>query len=419
MLLMLMPLRYHIQKNKYFESVQKACTDPMFLVKANIFLSVAQECQPFLTKYQTDKPMLPFLADNLFTTLMHLLQRFVRDDVLKRMKTTVKLFSEDFKDQSNHKDASLINIGFVADKQLSKLRVRKKVSEQDVLTVIKETKEFLVTAVTKLLEKCPLKYTLVINLVWLDPQKIKEKPGLCEKQLKLSLQIISSAGKVRENKCDTILNQFRDFAVICKTSEDASEWPTGAHSRLDTFFHAQLAKEHAFKDLWEIVQKVLLLSHGQASVERGFSVNKNITVANMKERTLIAQRVIVDRLHHVGGVTNVVMTKELLKSAGCARQRYHEYLDEEKKKEHTQQTKKQQVLQDEVDQMKMKRRKLQNNMNALLTSADELAIEAEANDNTSVLAKSNALRRAAKDKEQELMKYDKNIEKKINEMKKR
>ncbi len=69
--------------------------------------------------------------------------------------------------------------------------------------------------------------------------------------------------------------------------------------------------------------------------------------------------------------------------------------------------------------MKMKRRKLQNNMNALLTSADELAIEAEANDNISVLAKSNALRRAAKDKEQELMKYDKNIEKKINEMKKR
>ncbi len=56
----------------------------------------------------------------------------------------------------------------------------------------------------------------------------------------------------------------------------------------------------------------------------------------MKERTLIAQRVIVDRLHHVGGVTNVAMTKELLKSAGCARQRYHEYLDEEKK-EHTQQ----------------------------------------------------------------------------------
>ena len=217
-------------KNKSFEVVEKACTDPMFLVKANIFLSIAQECQPFLIKYQTDKPMLPFVADSLFTTLKHLLQRFVTDDTLKRVKTPVKLFSEDFNDCDNHKDASLINIGFVADKLLSELRVRKKVSERDVFMVRKETKEFLVKDVTKLLEKCPLRYTLVRNLAWLDPQKKHEKPDLCEKQLKLCLQIISSAGQIKESKCDTILNQFRDFAAICKMSEDASQWPTGAHS---------------------------------------------------------------------------------------------------------------------------------------------------------------------------------------------
>ncbi|XP_030621193.1 Bloom syndrome protein homolog [Chanos chanos] len=81
-------------------------------------------------------------------------------------------------------------------------------------------------AVTKLLEKCPLRYTQVRNLAWLDPQKIKEKVDLCEKQLRLCLQIVSSAGQIRENKCDAIFNQFRDFAVICKTSEGATQWPT-------------------------------------------------------------------------------------------------------------------------------------------------------------------------------------------------
>lgn len=50
-------------------------------------------------------------------------------------------------------------------------------------------------------------------------------------------------------------------------------------------------------------------------------------------------------------------------------------------------------------------------MNALLASADELAVEAEATD------KSNALRKGAKDKEQQLMQYDKDIEKKIFEIK--
>lgn len=33
------------------------------------------------------------------------------------------------------------------------------------------------------------------------------------------------------------------------------------------------------------MRTVLLLSHGQASVERGFSVNREIEVENIKERT--------------------------------------------------------------------------------------------------------------------------------------
>ncbi len=59
----------------------------------------------------------------------------------------------------------------------------------------------------------------------------------------------------------------------------------------------------------------------------------------------------------------------------------------------------------------MERRKLQTNINAFLTSSGDLAIEAEA----TVLAKSNALRKAAKHKE--LVKYDKDIGKKSNETK--
>ncbi|KAL2102344.1 hypothetical protein ACEWY4_001512 [Coilia grayii] len=67
-------------------------------------------------------PMLPFLADDLFTTVKHLLQRFVKDATLERVKSPIKLFSEDFKDAANHKEASQINIGFVAEKQLKDLK---------------------------------------------------------------------------------------------------------------------------------------------------------------------------------------------------------------------------------------------------------------------------------------------------------
>ena len=38
-----------------------------------------------------------------------------------------------------------------------------------------------------------------------------------------------------------------------------------------------------FKKLVDIVKFLLVLSHGQSSVERGFSVNKNLLVENVQE----------------------------------------------------------------------------------------------------------------------------------------
>ena len=34
-------------------------------------------------------------------------------------------------------------------------------------------------------------------------------------------------------------------------------------------------------DLWQVARTILLLSHGQATVERGFSVNKETMADNM------------------------------------------------------------------------------------------------------------------------------------------
>ena len=41
-----------------------------------------------------------------------------------------------------------------------------------------------------------------------------------------------------------------------------------------------------FSDLWVIVEKLLLFLHGQASVKRGFSINKNLEETNLKAESL-------------------------------------------------------------------------------------------------------------------------------------
>ncbi len=107
-------------------------------------------------------------------------------------------------------------------------------------------------------------------------------------------------------------------------------------SRVDSFLHKAM---NGYAELWSFVEKLLLLSHGQATVERGFSINKEVEMCNMNEDTIVSQRLICDYVRMCGGVVKVPLTKELLNECASARNRYRIFLeDERKKKEKTKQT---------------------------------------------------------------------------------
>ena len=73
------------------------------------------------------------------------------------------------------------------------------------------------------------------------------------------------------------------------------------------------------------------LSHRQASVETGFSVNKELVVENQSEQTLAARRIIKDHIIHVNGVTNVEITHNMVVVAAWnASARYANYLAQQK-----------------------------------------------------------------------------------------
>lgn len=122
-----------------------------------------------------------------------------------------------------------------------------------------------------------------------------------------------------------------------------------------TLFYETMGSSTEFKNLWEVVKVLLVMSHGQASVERGFSVNKEVEVENLKEWSLVVQRLIIDHIRAVGGVRKVQITKELLISAAGARQKYCAYLDEQKR-ERSRKTlaMKRKSLMEELDELKKK-----------------------------------------------------------------
>ena len=94
------------------------------------------------------------------------------------------------------------------------------------------------------------------------------------------------------------------------------------------FFFLHLSTS-ACKNLWVVPKKVLLLSHGQAAVERGFLVNKNLST-DMEAKSIISKRIIVDHVRSVSKVVNVRSDKELWRYFRVARRRYELHLESEK-----------------------------------------------------------------------------------------
>jgi vacuolar-type H+-ATPase subunit I/STV1 len=180
--------------------------------------------------------------------------------------------------------------------------------------------------------------------------------------------------------------------------------------KLDEFLHENMAETG---ELWAVVQKLLLLSHGQASVERGFSVNKQLSIDNMHERTVVAQRMVCDHIKSVGGVTKVKLTKELMISVSSARQKYVDYLEQQKKDQAKEaQSRKRKQLDEEIEQLKVKRRQLELTENALLKDADEFALKAQAAHDFTLLAKSNSHRNHSKEIRGEIDKINESLKEK-------
>ena len=51
-----------LQSPRTNHHVQQSVKDPLLTAKLNFFLMIAKEIQPFLTKNQADKPLLPFFV---------------------------------------------------------------------------------------------------------------------------------------------------------------------------------------------------------------------------------------------------------------------------------------------------------------------------------------------------------------------
>ena len=68
----------------------------------------------------------------------------------------------------------------------------------------------------------------------------------------------------------------------------------------------------SYLDVWEVVKKCVILSHGTARFEGGFSINKSMLQENMKNASVVAQRITYEGIMKEGDVLKIDVNKEMI-----------------------------------------------------------------------------------------------------------
>lgn len=186
---------------------------------------------------------------------------------------------------------------------------------------------FLDKLVTKINEKSPISYSLIRSLSCLNSVVISEGEENTLDKFRRVLNALCNFKRVKLDECDKILSEFKKFVGVVKHNSKFKDFSKSTDI-VDVLFYEHMNDVTDYKNVWCTVHYILLLSHGQANVERGFSINKEVSEQSMSEETLAAKMCIKDHIKSIGDLKCVTVTKELLQYAKTARQSYHNHSEQ-------------------------------------------------------------------------------------------
>ncbi|GBM95531.1 hypothetical protein AVEN_193624-1, partial [Araneus ventricosus] len=225
---------------------------------------------------------------------------------------------------------------------------------------------------SRIIDKSPLKYKLVRGLSSLYPSVILNNSNIGLTRFNIVLEVLYNRYQITETVAERGTNQYVSFcSVVKERHQDEIEnfLSDECNLELDNFYYGLLSREKKNKKKTgrsvAVVKSCFIFSHGNASVERGFSVNKTMLVENLKKQSLINQRRAYDRIKSLGGVENVSITKKMLLAVRGAKHRYRE--DLVRKKEYL----------DKKASKTQEKRKLENELQQLYNQKKKIRLEKE------------------------------------------
>lgn len=342
-----------VEKNKSlhsnsYEIVKRAISDQLLSAKLEFFSSLASDIEPFLEKFQSDEPMVPFLFEELSALLMTQISRIIKPGALEEIKSLKDLKIL----EKNYLSASEISIGIAAKSAINKAnKTSGKMKALLILQFRESCKKALIKFIHKMLDKSPLNLRLTKAASCFDP-KVAANPKIAQKRMELLLTILLENNWLSSSNVDKIM---RDYNVVITQAGVASAMKNyDRKERIDHFWMKHIDK---MSNLSRVIKIICVMSHGNANVERGFSVNAECVVENMRDELLVARRIVYDTILSIGGIYNLEVKKTLIHAARNSYSRFVEATKQKKSQQEEMKLTMQNKRKAEMDLKELQRKK--------------------------------------------------------------
>ena len=151
-----------------------------------------------------------------------------------------------------------------------------------------------------------------------------ESSRSCEPMFEKIFEKLISYKHLSSREADTAKLEFSNFlSTTVKEKKDSFVKFNKEINCIDAFIRQFFLDTNKFIMLQMVLKMLMILSHGQATVERGFSVNSKFLVENLHTGSLIAQRHIHYHMESYDLEAHYLdVTRELLDSVSSARKCY-------------------------------------------------------------------------------------------------
>ena len=234
--------------------------------------------------------MMPFDSKILENLILRLMKIFIWKAVTDEADSAYSSIKIDLQKRENHLPSESVNLPTTTKTLLSSLQAsltNKFKFKGEYAAIVKDIVE-------KLQERSPLKYLFVRSLSSFVPKNMIESKNNPSKFEKVVGKLYT-AKLVDSKEANNAKLQLQEFiSSTANIHKDKFLRVSLADNRLDHFYREYIKGCDKYKDLLKVMVIVFTIPHGQNQIERVFSINNEVTIENLENKSLCDQRLLYD-----------------------------------------------------------------------------------------------------------------------------